>query len=261
MAGLERIQEMLRLCSTANRLFPATIFYNEGWLLRLVLDWFARQPVGPHALNFVRDARWFSEALLPSQFYPRDMGDQLAEGWTHADGVIGHVTIGDSALADTKLVAGATQLVVTEAKLFSRLSARVKNAAYFDQAARNVACIAEVLHRAQRRPEEFSSLGFLVIAPAEQIAQNLFTSELSVQSIEYKVSRRVCEYASPRRETKEMWLHEWFLPTLRHIKIESLSWEQIIDHIRSIDRDFESELSDFYEHCLKFNRLQEREHV
>jgi hypothetical protein len=58
-----------------------------------------------------------------------------------------------------------------------------------------------------------------------------------------------------------MLLHEWFLPTLRHIKIECLSCEQLIDHIRSIDSDFESELSDFYEHCLKFNRLQEREHV
>ena len=38
----ERISEMLRLASSDTRNFPATIFYNEGWLLRLVLDWFSR---------------------------------------------------------------------------------------------------------------------------------------------------------------------------------------------------------------------------
>jgi hypothetical protein len=40
MSPIERILEMLRLASSDNRKFPATIFYNEGWLLRLVLDWF-----------------------------------------------------------------------------------------------------------------------------------------------------------------------------------------------------------------------------
>lgn len=139
MSVLERIHNMIRLSSSPNRPFPATIFYNEGWLLRLVLDWFSQQPCSGHFLSFSTGARWFSEALLPSQFFARQRGDRLAKGWTHADGVIGHVTIGDSALADTKLVEGATQLVVTEVKLFSLLSRGVTNAAHFDQAARNVA--------------------------------------------------------------------------------------------------------------------------
>lgn len=259
MSALERIREMLRLAGTANRLFPATIFYNEGWLLRLVLDWFSRQAANHHVLGFSPGARWFSEALLPSQFFARQRGDRLAEGWTHADGVIGHVAIGDAALADTTLVDGGTHFVVTEAKLFSRLSQRVTNAAYFDQAARNVACIAEVLSRARRPPEGFSALGFFVLAPQEQIERNLFTRELSAESLQEKVSRRVSEYASPEREKKEVWLHEWFLPTLKHTRIDCLSWEQIVDHIQSIDPEFARELSDSYAHCLKFNRVQERE--
>ena len=40
--------------------------------------------------------------------------------------------------------------VVFEAKLFSLLSKRVTNAPFFDQVALNVACIAEVWHRAGR---------------------------------------------------------------------------------------------------------------
>src|ERR1051326_9494522 len=120
MSPRERIYEMLRLANSADRKFPATIFYNEGWLLRLVLDWFSRQDnPSDHPLNFAPCSRWFSEALLPSQFLARDRRDHLAEGWTHADGVIGHVTIGSGALANAALADSASQFLVTEAKLFS----------------------------------------------------------------------------------------------------------------------------------------------
>jgi len=237
----------------SSRVFPATILHNEGWLLRLVLDWFSRQAGVSHALQFVSGARWFSESLLPSQFIARYQKDQLAEGWTHADGVVGHVAIGESALADTRLDAGATQMLVMEAKLFSPLSAGVKNAGYFDQAARNVACLAEVLHRAARRPEQFTSLGFLVLAPAEQIAAGVFANEMTKQSILDKVSRRVCEYGD---SSKVRWLREWFSPTLTKAHVECLTWEGIIDQVNSLDSRFVVDLYEFYKLCLKFNRPQ-----
>ena len=49
--------------------------------------------------------------------------------------------------------------------MFSALSSGVKNAPFFNQAARNVACMAEVLRRAGRSPDQFTSLGFYVLAP------------------------------------------------------------------------------------------------
>ncbi len=257
MTPAERINGMLRLASSDDRLFPATLFYNEGWLLRLVVDWFSRTPQAGHELQFAAGARWFSEALLPSQFLARNRGDALAEGWTHADAVIGHVTIGMRALANTELRPNALQFAVVEAKLFSPLSPRVAHAEYFDQAARNVACVAEVLTRAGMRPQELSSLGFFVLAPREQIARQVFSAEMSRASIEHKVARRVSEYPTPEREAKEQWLREWFLPTLLRMKIECLCWEDIIDLIRAQDAEFGSELSEFYGECLRFNRLQE----
>jgi hypothetical protein len=123
----QRIYKMLCIAHSDDRKFPATILYNEGWLLRLVLDWFSRQPVGGHPLDFSSGARWFSEALLPSQFLPRVRGDRLAEGWTHADGIIGHITIGNGALANAALAKDASQFIVTEAKLFARLAPGVTN--------------------------------------------------------------------------------------------------------------------------------------
>jgi hypothetical protein len=259
MQGYQRIVEMLRIAGTDHRLFPATLLYNEGWLLRLVLDWFANNSSGEHPLRFAPGARWFSEALLPSQFFAVDRRDKLAEGWTHADGVIGHVSIGSAALADTKLNSGATQLVVTEAKLFSPLSTRVTNAAYYDQAARNVACIAEVLCRAERRPQDMKSLAFFVIAPESQISLGLFRSEMTKESIAGKVARRVAEYEPMRRSAKEQWLRTWFLPTLDSIEVNCLSWEAILEHLWKIAGYDVIDLKTFYSECLNFNKIQERD--
>ena len=236
----------------SSRVFPATILYNEGWLLRLALDWFSRQGGDTHPLDFVSGARWFSEALLPSQFFARPGGDRLAEGWTHADGVIGHFGF-SGPTAEVRLADDATQMMVTEAKMFSRLSRGVKNASYFDQAARNVACLAEVLHRAGRRPDQFTSIGFLVLAPAEQIDAGEFDKEMTKQSICDKVSRRVSEYGD---SAKDRWLLEWFSPTLTKTCVECRSWEGIIDHVNSLDSRFGADLHEFYNMCLQYNRPQ-----
>jgi hypothetical protein len=81
---------MLNSCDTADSLFPPTELYNEGWLLRIFLDWFSTHRVDKHPLSFSEGARWFSEALLLSAFLPRSREDPLGESRTHADGVIGH---------------------------------------------------------------------------------------------------------------------------------------------------------------------------
>jgi len=261
VAGYSRIVEMLRLAGSNERLFPATLLYNEGWLLRLVLDWFANRKASEgHVLSFHPGARWFSEALLPSQFFASSRGDALAEGWTHADGVVGHVAIGSAALADTRLNQDAEQFVVTEAKLFSPLSAGVRNASYYDQAARNVACMAEILCRAGRRPENLRSLAFLVLAPRSQIELGVLEGLLAKDSIRAKVARRIGEYEPERQAVKKLWMEEWFLPTLEHAQVRALSWEDILEHVERIDGLYAAaELKGFYARCLEFNRLQEQE--
>ena len=153
-----RIKAMLEACEAGDPSFPPNVLFNEGWLLRIILDWFERHGGDRYPLSPLPGARWFSEAWLPSAFLPRYRGDRLAESRTHADGVLGHFTIGDPGTAGLNLLPDARQLVVIEGKLFNRLSAGVKNAPYYDQAARSVACIAEVLRRAGREPEAMDDL-------------------------------------------------------------------------------------------------------
>ncbi len=250
--AIRQILSMLERCSTEETPLPPTILYNEGWMLRLVIDWFATHPITDHYLSFPEGGKWYSEALLPSPFLPRYQGDRFAESWTHADGVIGHFVIGQAGVGDLSLLPHATHLVILEAKMFSKLSTGVTHAKYYNQAARNVACIAEILKVGKRKPSQLNSLGFYVIAPQSQIEEGVFTKLITHDSIRKIVERRVNEYD----ESKENWFHNWFLPTLEKIDLRTISWEEIILKIVELDPSSGKNLKNFYEPCLKFNRLE-----
>ncbi len=56
---LKQIQRLLETCGTEHEVFPATELYNEGWMLRIILDWFSHHSSEPHPLSFTPNARWF----------------------------------------------------------------------------------------------------------------------------------------------------------------------------------------------------------
>jgi len=248
---LEGIQALIDGADSDPHRFPPTLIYSEGWMLRLVLRWFEAHKAPTHYLGFQTGATWFSEALLPSPFLQRHRGDRRAEAHTHADGIIGHFTIGSVAKADAKLLPDASQFVVTEAKIYSPLSPGTRNAPTYDQAARNVACVAELLSRAHRQPNEMNSLAFFVVAPRRHINEGAIGEKLGKTSIEKAVRSRAQAY-SPELDP---WVEDWFLPTLQAMTIMPLSWEQLIADIASQDGVAAQALSSFYERCLKYNTV------
>ena len=247
-----RIAELLSKAKDPDRVFPATDLYGEGWMLRLVIDWFSRNPQADCDIRFLKDSRWYSEALLPSQFLARQRGDKLAESWTHADGVIGHFDIGKGADGDLTLKKGATQLVVTEAKMFSKLSSGVTNARYFNQAARNVACIAEIVKRAGIAPTSFEDLAFYVVAPKIRIDEGIFSTQMSKNDIREVVLKRVSEYED---QSKLEWFEEWFLPTLDVIGLGCIAWEEMLAVVSEYSEAEGRELGEFYARCIEFNKF------
>ena len=212
-------------------------------MLRVVLDWYSQSSIIDHPLSFSPKSTWFSEARLYSAFLPRFQGDPLAEAHTNADGAIGEFQVGVSGKADLVLNENATHFVVLEAKLFSLLSKGVTHASFFDQAARNVACIAEVLDRASVNPREMDYVGFYVLAPMIQIEQGLFSEQLSKESIQSKVKQRFEAYEGERDE----WFEGAFQPLMEVIEIGEISWESVIEDIREADPKFGADLGEFYE--------------
>ena len=224
--------------------FPPTDLYNEGWMLRLILDWFHQNPQSTHKFGFNNGATWYSEGLLPTAFCG---GGKPRETRTHADGVIGHITIEEKTKAGLKLREDASQFVVIEAKMFSGLSKGVKNAPYFNQAARTVACMAEVAKRAQICP---SHIAFYVVAPESQINKGIFSEFMDRDHMQRIVKRRCDEYKGKRDE----WFNECFLPTFQKAKLDVISWEEILDFISGENAADGNELKEFYRKCLEFNK-------
>jgi hypothetical protein len=246
---IDRALEMLRACRSGESHFPPTILFNEGWLLRIVLDWFSSHRDVEHALRFHPGATWYSEAQLPTPFAPRRRGDPLGEARTHADGVIGHVEVGAKNKADLQLAPGATQFIVLEAKIFSELSANVSHAPGYDQVARNVACIAQVLAQANRPPDDKIELAFSVVAPKENILG--FGNLVSRESILKKVSKRVADYGP--EFPHGAWLTKWFGPVLERLQVLCITWEEVVDFVGKKDGRDGQALKEFYEQCRAVN--------
>lgn len=242
-----RVAELLAMCGTGASVLPPTELYNEGWLLRLVLDWFDRNRATSHELSFLPDARWYSQALLPSRFLPQRRGDDRAESFTRADGVIGHFSVSPGERGEARLLPTAKQFVVTEAKLSSSLSVGTKHAADFDQAARNVACMAHMLDAAHVDPAALERVGFYVLAPKHQIQSGVFANLVTRESISQKVAARVAQYQGQW----DKWLASTFEPMLQRIHLSILSWESIL---ALLPNDEEAAgIRQFYSLCLQFN--------
>jgi len=250
-----QIKAMLDACESGDPAFPPTTLFGEGWLLRVILEWFATHGGDRYPLSPRPDARWFAEAWLPSAFLARYRGDTLAESRTHADAVLGHFRIGDpSTTSGLTLAEDARQLVVVEAKLFNRLSSGVKNAPFFDQAARSVACLAEVLRRSVRNPLEMDDLSLVVVAPQARIDDGVFARDTAPENILRKVRRRVAEYGGER----DAWLADWFEPTLARVDLKCLAWEDLIETIAFHEPTAGQLIDSFYAKCLLFNHPRER---
>lgn len=255
----ERVFAMMRDCYWGNRpVMPRTMLFNEGWLLRLALDWFNLHGDawdGPMAMPL--GVRCYSEAMLPTHFKARvRSGDALAESRTHADGVVGFISLAEERVRDLFVEPTSTHFVVLEAKLGSGLAAGTRNVRWYDQAARSVACMAEALSepRCAAGPEQFETLGFHVVAPREQLASGVIDEHLRKDGIHAKVERRIREYGDG---DYDRWFTEWFEPTLGAMDISSVSWEDVIDVIRGEDQAEGKAFEEFYECCLRHNGMDE----
>jgi hypothetical protein len=265
----ERLFKILRTCGRDGEPgnFPPTEVFNEGWMLRLVLDTIRTLNLQEHALTFLKGSRWYSEALLSSPFRPRLRQDPLGEGFTNADAVIGHFDFRPSTKTGLTLAPDAKQFVVAEAKMFSNLSSGTKNAPMYNQAARNVACMANAIAKSGIPLSNLESVGFFIIAPqsAKRTHRNTnLEGCLTPSSIRLAVTQRIAAYDNAqRKEVNELrqWEKDYFLPLVDRLMSEErvavLSWEKIIDVIAAANSNHGEELAQFYKRCLTFAPTRE----
>lgn len=250
MNVLPEIYHILASVHSKQPLIPATLMYNEGWLLRLAL---AAEKQGVHCLpfRFADGARWFAETLLHTPFAASSRSDRRAETCTQADGVVGHFDLDEDARLGLRLDDRASQFVVCEAKLFSPLGSRTVTARGFDQAARTVACMAYTLALAKRPVDDYQSLAFYVLAPDSQIKGGRFKEKLNLASIRNTIQNRIHDYEEPRRSRLRRWMDAWVLPLLScpGFRCGVVSWESVLKKVQQQDVEYGQDLQEFYAFC------------
>lgn len=247
---------MLNSADTEQKVFPPTILYNEGWMLRLVISTSAEGiPCLP--FKFLPKSKWFSEALLYSPFLKRFQKDQLAETYTHLDCVVGHFKFTPDTKTGLELMSDSKQFIAIEAKMYSPLSEGTKNTPFYDQAARTVACMATTLERAQKSINDFESIGFYILAPEDQILQKVFAKQMTQENIITKVSRRIKIYQKEDEEQfskLQSWFKNSFDPLLRKMDLRCWSWETTLDAILAANENQGTTFKEFYKQCQKHNQ-------
>jgi hypothetical protein len=248
MTALNRIARLLGESASETRHLPPTTLYNEGWMLRLILDWCSEHPTAIEPFLFLPQARWYSEALLPSRFGGRG---NLREGFTHADGVIGHFQFRPRGRGDIELIDGARQLSVVEAKMGSLLSSGITNAPMFNQAARNVACMVHMLTMGDPELSNLERISFTVIAPQQRINEQAFEGPLAPESLKEAVRCRAQMFDGTHKE----WFEAHFQRLLPNCQIRAVSWEETVEAIAVLDPATGEEFRGFLHLCLKHNPL------
>ena len=239
-----------------NNILPTALF-NEGWMLRLVLDWFSKNRGCDFDVSFEKDAHWFSEGRLETIF--------KNENYTEADGVFGNITIGTQGalnkeisakgISDIRLEKNCRQLVVIEAKMFSGFSKGVTNAKDYDQVARYAACISHVIHKSGVDINNINDLAFYVFLPDKQKKKPEIYKYLAQDQIIKTVKERVDGYCGENKSEINEWYNNAFLSFMEKAKIKLISWEEILDFIKQKDLNAHKMLSAFYSRCLQYKDL------
>jgi hypothetical protein len=163
-----------------------------------------------------------------------------------------------------RIVAALASLPAETVILETELVAGTKNAPTYNQAARNVACMAQAIAQSGRRLDDFTSLAFFVVAPTRARrppSRNGIEQFLEPNSIKSAVRDRIAAYETGNRtEATDLkaWEQHWFLPLVDRLAdtgaLRLLAWEDCIEAVTSAQPGAGADLSAFYDRCLALAR-------
>ena len=231
-ATIEKIKALNMLTGSIN----PTIIYNEGWMIKLLVieSMIEKLEIGGIDFDRFTNKNWSSEALIASPFVD---AKKNREGYTHADIILGDFEIDYSERGEVKKKESAEILGIIEAKMGSNLSQSTTNAPDYNQASRNVCCLA---HTTQNTDCETF---FIITAPQKTIDKYNFkeqTAQIKTQ-IEKRFPLSGIDFDEKIRKKVD------------ECTIAIISYEEWIEKI--INYEVKSLLSVFYEKCKKYNKI------
>ena len=226
--------------------------YNETWMLRLTLALIHDCDLKENAhvaLRLVQSAimhNWISEGGLEPAFE--------REGTTWTDAIQRKKKIGDNSKRGIVLAPISDGVVIVEAKMGSELASGITNSSNYNQAARNIACLARRIEG--KGDAYYKKCAFLVFAPdadlkkgGKEPVRDLIKEAAGVIADQEKESQQ-----HPKRTHKWINDDEFWSAVKSIIKnSDAISWEDVINSIQcatNTDDDI-ADLRKFYEATCK----------
>ena len=262
---IELVAGLLRQCDTEKTHFPPTTFFNEGWMVRIMTSVSIEEDLQLKGIDFGKMANWYSEGMLASPYPPAFRGDSLGEGYTHADMALGNFTVDAKNRGEILIKGNTGNFGVIEAKMNSPLSKGTAHAPNYDQASRNLACIAFSTRKTQHE------IFFAVAAPQIAIEKHKIDRIVDKSSMLAKISDRFDSYNEPEltgkvsaEEAAKYAAKYAAIFQEKDITIERaagatcivISYEEWLSELKPLVGSLYQELRDFYKLCKTFNHVR-----
>ncbi len=241
---IDTVARILSRCSRPETNICPTILYNEGWMARLLVEVSIQAQLKLSDVDFGCIQHWYSEGLLSSPFLARSRKDSLAEGYTHADIALGDFHVDSANRGDISIDGAGGTFGVIEAKMGSPLSSGTKNAPGYDQASRNLACIAFNTLSTDHR------IFLAVAAPQQKIEEHGIQEQVTVSRMTSKIASRFDMYDSDSRVHA---LKDRVLQRAHACTCFTLSYESWLDALSK--HEAYPHLDEFKNQCYRFNRI------
>lgn len=241
---MKNILEIIKSIESELPNLNPTEIYNEGWMTRLLVYYSIIDKLKFKELDFSKIYNWCSEALISSPFLPGKRGDNLEEGFTHADMTIGDFKVDFSSRGEVEILEDAKLFGIIEAKMGSNLSQWAKNARNYNQASRYLAYIAHKTCNID------CDIFFSVVAPQSKLDEHKIDIQIDIQYMIEQIKVRLNEYPDSFKKLKDI---ESVIYKAQECRVWSMSYEEWIDEFDNSES--KRLLNSFYESSKKWNRI------
>ncbi len=214
---------------------PTEIF-NEGWMLRFLIQLSIIQEIKFEGVDFGSLKNWTSEGLIDSPFVEKA---RYKEGYTHADAALGDFDVKYTENGKIKVDPDADFFGIIEAKMGSNLSNGTKHFPKYNQATRNIVCIA---HNTIHSKCQSS---FWVVAPKDAIKKKKcnIASSLELNNIKNEIVERFGEESID---------DQIYIDIINEMSVKAITYESWIEQLSGEEKH---EIGKFYEDCLIYNHI------
>ncbi len=238
---MEAILNIIKSIDADNAQINPTEIYNEGWMTRILTYYSIQEKLNIGEVDFSRVNNWSSEALISSPFV---YAKEYREGYTHADMALGDFKVeyekrGKIIIQDTANLFG-----IIEAKMGSNLTQGTTKVERYNQASRNVACIAYNTLNID------CEIFFGVVGPKTKLDKHDILNQIDPDFIYMQIEDRFNMYSDEFQRSNNM---PEMLKRVRQCKTWMITYEQWIDKFKN--KEINAELSEFYNKALKYNKI------